>query len=264
MMDIAERQKRIVEHLAENQSASVSELSRMLDVSPVTIRNDLNQLAGSGHVVRVHGGAQLLGERQRQEVTFSRRQRIQAVQKQQIGAAAASLVQPFDTILLDSSTTAVAVVRALKCTSTLQDVTILTTGIWTALEVLGCPGVNVVLAGGLVRTTTGSIAGSITQQVLQQFNIQKAFLGAWGLTLEEGLTDTPLMEVELKRTIIQRSQEVIAILDSTKFGRAALASFASIDQIQRVITDPDAPYELVAALQERGVEVLIAQPVSAN
>jgi DeoR/GlpR family transcriptional regulator of sugar metabolism len=212
--------------------------------------------------MRLHGGAQMAGERHRQEYTFSKRQKIQALQKQQIGELAAGLVKPFDTILLDASTTAVSVVRALKCTPTLQDVTILTTGIWTALEVLGCPGVNVVLTGGQVRSTTGSITGSITQQVLRQFNIQKAFLGAWGLTLEEGLTDTPLMEVELKRAIIERAQEVIAIIDSTKFGRTALASFAAIDQIQRVITDQNIPPEMLAALDERGIEVLIAQPVS--
>jgi DeoR/GlpR family transcriptional regulator of sugar metabolism len=259
-MDIAERQKRIVEHLAENQSASVSELSRLLEVSSVTIRNDLNQLAQAGQVVRMHGGAQMLGERQRQEYTFAKRQKIQARQKQAIGELAASLIQPFDTLLLDASTTAVAVGRALKCDHSLHDVTILTTGIWTALEVLGCPGVNVVLTGGLVRTTTGSIAGSITQQALQQFNIQKAFLGAWGLTLEEGFTDTPLMEVELKRAIVERSQEVIAIIDSTKFGRVALASFASLDRIRRVITDPAAPPEMLAALRLRGVEVLVSQP----
>ena len=263
-MDVAERQQRIVEHLVENHSASVSELSRLLEVSSVTIRSDLNNLARSGQVRRTHGGAQMVGERHRQEFTFSRRQQIQALQKQQIGKLAASLIQPFDTILLDASTTAVAVVRALKCTPTLQDVTILTTGIWTALEVLACPGVNVVLTGGQVRTTTGSITGSITQQVLQQFNIHKAFLGAWGLTLDEGLTDTPLMEVELKRAIIERAQEVIAIIDSTKFGRTALASFATIDQIQRVITDSGAPQEMLAALSERGVEILLARAESEN
>jgi DeoR/GlpR family transcriptional regulator of sugar metabolism len=257
-MDVAERQKRIVEYLAENQSASVSELSRLLDVSSVTIRSDLNQLARAGQVTRTHGGAQMLGERHRQEYTFAKRQKIQASQKQEIGELAASLIQPFDTILLDASTTAVSVARALKCVPSLHDVTVLTTGIWTALEVLGCPGLNVVLTGGQVRTTTGSITGSITHQVLQQVNIQKAFLGAWGLTLKEGLTDTPLMEVELKRAVVERSQQVIAILDSTKFGRAALASFASIAQVQCVITDPDAPSEMVAALKERGVEVLVA------
>jgi DeoR/GlpR family transcriptional regulator of sugar metabolism len=198
-MDIAERQKRIVEHLVENQSASVTDLSRLLDVSSVTIRNDLNQLARSGQVTRTHGGAQMLGERQRQEYTFSRRQRIQAYQKQYDRRTGCSLINP-SIPSLDGSRRVRS--RALKCTKDLQDVTILTTGIWTP-GVLSCWGER--SAGWRsVRTTTGSITGSITGPSAIQHS--EGIPGRMRSHLEEKLTDTPLMEV-VKRTIIERSQK---------------------------------------------------------
>jgi DeoR/GlpR family transcriptional regulator of sugar metabolism len=257
-MDIPDRQQRIVEYLADRQSASVSELSDLLSVSAVTVRSDLNQLAEQGRVIRTHGGAQIMGDRYRQEFTFANRQRINALQKQRIGELAAGLIQPYDSILLDASTTAVALARAIRCSPNLQDVTVMTTGIWTALELLGCPGIHVLLPGGNLRSITGSITGVISRNVLSEFNFQKVFLGAWGLTLEEGLMDTPLAEVELKRAIVARTQDVIAIVDSSKLGRLGLASFAGLERIRRIVTDDGAAPDIIHGLRLAGIEVLMA------
>ncbi len=251
------RQQKILELLANQESAAVSELSDLLGVSPVTIRTDLNHLAEQGQVIRTHGGARLAGERMRQEYTYATRQRINAEQKRCIGQLAASLVQSDEAILLDASTTAVAVGKALMQRTDLHNLTVVATGIWTALELLGTPHINVVICGGHVRATTGSITGTLTHDVLRGFNFRRAFLGAWGITLEEGFTDTPLMEVELKQIIVQKSQEVNVVIDGSKFGRLALASFASVDHVARVITDDSAPEESVAALRARGVDVRI-------
>jgi len=188
------------------------------------------------------------------------RQRIRAAHKRAIGELAATLVKPHESILLDASTTAAAVGQALKRRRDLEDITVVTTGIWTALELLDAPHLQVVLSGGYVRNTTGSIAGSITQKLLEVFNFNKAFLGAWGISPREGLTDTHLVEVELKQSAIARAQEVVAVVDGTKFGRVGLASFAPIEQLSRVVTDEDAPPEAVSALRARGVGVLIASP----
>jgi len=255
---MADRHQEILEILIRQENVTVAELSERLDVSEVTIRNDLNQLAEEGRVIRTHGGAQITDERTRQEHTFIRRQRINVLQKRRIGELAATLVEPFESILLDASTTAVAVGQALKRNPDLQELTVVTTGIFTALEMLGCPFINVILAGGHLRSVTGSATGSIANQALQSFNFQKVFLGASGLTLEDGLTDTPLMEVELKQTMLNRAQAVIAVIDGSKFGRTALASMASIDQISYVVTDETAPADLIEALRERGVRVLVA------
>lgn len=257
-MHLNQRQQAILEQLLLQESATVSELSQRFDVSPVTIRSDLSLLSEQGRVMRTHGGARIVPGRTRQELTFATRQEINLERKRRIGELAASLIQPIESVLLDASTTAVAVAQAIKQRGDLRDITVVTTGIWTALEVLGTPEVNVVLTGGAVRNTTGSITGSITEQVLAQFNFHKVFLGAWGLTLEEGLTDTHLAEVELKRAIIARAQSIVCVLDGSKFGRLGLTSFASVDQIDHLITDDSAPADMIDCLRARGVKVHVA------
>jgi DeoR/GlpR family transcriptional regulator of sugar metabolism len=254
-----ERQQQIMAQLLNHDSASVSELSELFQVSPVTIRNDLKQLADQGRIVRIHGGARIANGRTRQEYSFATRQGINAKRKERIGQLAATLIGSVDSILLDASTTAIAVGQALKRSTNIREVTVVTTGLWTALELLDVPAINVVLAGGYVRNTTGSVTGPITNQVLQGFNFQKSFLGAWGVSLEEGLTDTHLLEVGLKKAVIARTQEVIAIVDGSKFGRLGLASFAAIDQISCLITDDSAPEAMLDALRQAGVKVMVAQ-----
>ncbi len=257
-MPLEQRLERIVEFLADRQIASVADLSEFFQVSPVTIRNDLNQLAELGRVIRTHGGARISNGRTRQELSFATRQRTNAEQKRLIGALAAQLVKPDEAIMLDASTTAVALAQALKLRTDLADVTVVTSGIFTALELLGNDAFNVVLSGGYVRSVTGSITGPITNEILSHFNFHTAFLGAWGVTPEAGLMDSSLIEVELKQTIVPRCREVIAILDGTKFGRTGIASFASIQDITRIVTDLSAPAEMVEALRARGIEVLVA------
>ena len=215
-MLINERQNQILDILSDRQVVTVTELADLLKVSTVTIRTDLNQLAEQRRLVRTRGGAMIVGEKTRQELTFAIRQQLNAAQKQRIGELAAMLVQSLDSVLLDASTTALAVGRALKQRSELTEVTIVTTGVWTALELLGAPQLNIILAGGNLQTSTGSITGSIARDALSKINIHKAFLGAWGLTLAQGLTDANLQEVELKQFIIERSREVIAVVDGSR------------------------------------------------
>ena len=252
-----DRHQKILERLADTEQITVAELSETFNVSPVTIRTDLNQLAEMGKVIRTHGGARLAGERMRQELTYATRQRINAEQKRCIGEVAAALVCSENAILLDSSTTAVAVGAALKQRSDLETITVVTTGVWTALELLGTPHIQVVLAGGQVRDTTGSITGLFTEEILSRFNFSKVFLGAWGINLEEGCTDTHLAEVELKQKMIARSRAVYIVVDGAKFGRSGLATFASPDQIAGIITDPSAPEEAISAFRQRGIDVQI-------
>lgn len=258
-MVIEERHEKIVELLLEQKSATVGEMSEKFDVSSVTIRNDLNQLAEQGRVERTHGGARLGDGRTRQEFSFITRRRINAAEKQRIGEMAASFVQSSESVLLDASTTALAVGRALKERTDLFNVTVVTTGIWTALEMLGAPHLEVVLTGGNVRNETGSIAGVVATDVLNRFHFHKAILGAWGLTLDGGLMDAPLVEVELKQAVLPRCQELIAVLDGSKFGRTSLATIAPISGISRIVTDESAPEDLLKKIGEQGVEIFVAK-----
>ncbi|MCB9452343.1 MAG: DeoR/GlpR transcriptional regulator [Anaerolineaceae bacterium] len=260
MTNMEERLTEILRLLdRRRERVDVRELAELTGVSTVTIRNDLNTLAREGKIKRVHGGAVLVQANKSDEYTFKTRQRLCADQKYRIGTLAASLVHAMDVILLDSSTTALAVGQVLQTRSSGMDITIVTTGIWTAIELMGTQGINVVVAGGNLRSTTGSLVGPLTRDFLRKINIRRAFLGAWGVTLEEGFTDTNLLEVELKQMIVQLAEEVIVVLDSSKFGEMGIASFAAIDQVHCVITDDAAPASILDGLRAQGVEVMIAR-----
>ena len=252
------RLQKILGFLAGKENVSVSELSELLNVSEVTIRADLNRLAEAGKVDRTHGGARLTEERVRQEYTFQRRKSLNAPQKVVIGHAAAQLIQPHDAVLLDSSSTVLALAHALREKEDLKDVTVIPTGIWTAIELMGCQNINVLLPGGYLRHTSGSITGLPTSEFLNDLIIKKAFLGAWGISPTIGLTDTHLVEIELKKFIVSRVEEVIVLVDGSKFGQTGLSVYAGIDKISKVITDETAPIDEIEQLRRSGIDVVIA------
>ena len=252
------RLQKILNLLAGKETISVSELSGVLNVSEVTIRADLNRLVELGKVDRTHGGARLSEERVRQEYTFQWRKSLNAPQKEIIGRTAAGLISPHDAILLDSSSTVLALARALRTRDDLTDLTAIPTGIWTAIELMGCQNINVLLPGGYLRHTSGSITGLPTSEFLNDLIIKTAFLGAWGISSSIGLTDTHLVEIELKKFIVSRVEEVVVLVDGSKFKQTGLSVYAGIEKISKVITDSTAPAAEVENLRRMGIDVIIA------
>ena len=257
-MIAAERHVQIEAILRGKVSVTVNELSEMLGVSPVTIRSDLNHLAEQGRLARTHGGATLANDLHRREFSFETRQQLHADQKRAIGELAATLIRRTEVVLLDASTTAFAIAEAIKRNPDITDVTVVTTGVRTALEMAGTPGISTIIAGGFVRDISGSTTGSLAVDVLNKINIHKAFLGAWGVNIAQGLTETHLLEVELKTNIMAHCDEAIAVVDSSKIGRVALATFAQVDQIARLVTDAGTDPDPLQAFRDRGVEVFVA------
>ncbi len=251
------RKDKILEYLRTRSTASVTELSDLLDVSEVTVRQDLNTLASEGLLARTRGGA-MLSNRSTNEFTFGARVAINAEVKQRIGEAAAALINPGDSIILDASTTGLYVVRALLARRDLHDLTIITNGIQTALELINRPDITTILTGGQLRMTAVSLVGSMAWDVLGRINATVGFFGARGVTLEHGLTDVHLQEANIKMKMMERCQQVVGLLDATKFGEVSLISFAPVDKIQRIITDAAAPADLVAGLREHGVTMDLA------
>ena len=253
------RKEKILELLAGRERISVKELSKKLDVTEVTIRTDLDSLAEKGKIARVHGGAKLIEDRVKQEITFQGRKTLNLSKKKSIAHIASQLVQPLDSILLDASTTVLAFANDLRQREDIKDITVIPTGIWTALELMGSSNINVLLPGGYLRNVTGSITGLPTQNFFNGLIIQKAFLGAWGISSESGMTDTNLLEIELKKDIINRVKEIIILVDGSKFNQSGLASYASVDQVSKIITDSSAPGEEIEKIKKMGVEVLVAK-----
>jgi DeoR/GlpR family transcriptional regulator of sugar metabolism len=248
-----ERHQRILGLLSTRGDAQVSELSGVLGVSDVTVRSDLATLAQRGLVVRTHGGA-VLPDRFPRELTFATREISNVELKRRIGDDAAQLIQHGDSIVLDASTTALQVARALR-TMRLQDITVITNGVHTALELLDLPGVSTILTGGQLRATPVSLTGALAADMLAKVHASIGFFGSKGLTVTHGMTDVNLQEVEMKRALARVCERVVALVDHTKLGDVGLATFVPLDQLDLVISDTDADRELVAELERAGVEV---------
>ena len=250
---LEERRQKILGQVSQNGRVSVTELSQQFGVSEVTIRSDLQALADHNMLVRTHGGA-VPTTRGLYDLSLTIRRQRQIQEKSRIGEAGAALVGDGDAIFLDSSSTALAIAGCLKHH---QHLTVITNSLVVAQEMLDAPDVTVVTPGGTLRRDTASLVGTDGLEMLRKYNIQKGFFGAHGINLPEGLTDVSADEAEVKRPLVAMCRQVIAVLDATKWGQVGLASFAHPEQINRVITDVDAPPELVQQMNSLGVQVTL-------
>lgn len=250
---LEERRQEILRRVNQQERVSVAELSQQFGVSEVTIRSDLQALAEQNLVVRTHGGA-VPAVRGLYDLSLAMRRQQQIGEKGRIGEAGAALVADGDAIFLDSSSTALAIAQRLK---NHRHITIISNSLAVAQEMLDAPGVTVVMVGGTLRRDTASLIGTDGLAMLHKFNIQKGFFGAHGISLNEGLTDVSAEEAAVKRPLVAMCLQVIAVFDATKWGRVGLASFASLEQIDSIISDLHASADLVEQVRALGIKVIL-------
>ncbi len=253
-----ERQQRIARIVEEHGRARVAELAELFDVSAVTIRKDLVALETDGRLIRAHGGA-IATEPNRAEHSFDVRERLQPAEKELIGAAAAAMVVDGESIALDASTTALALARHLKTRGSWVHLTVVTNGLRIASELAGHPGITVALPGGYVRWEALSVVGPLGAGIFERINVQKAFMGAAGFTMETGLSDATDEEAQIKRLMVGKAREVIAVVDHTKWERSAFATFCRTEKLTAVVCDDESPTEMLDLLRKQGIDVRIAR-----
>jgi DeoR/GlpR family transcriptional regulator of sugar metabolism len=249
---LVERRQEIIDAVGKAGKLSVAQLSDHFDVSEVTIRQDLQELHDQGFLLRTRGGA--VSSKRMPEMSFDMRQQQNAAEKARIGHAAAALVSNGDTLFLDASTTAHAMIPLLKKFS---ELTVVTNSLKVALAFLDAPQIQVTLPGGHLRRESISLVGLTDDSPMPPINIQTGFFGARGLTLEEGLTDVNMNEVALKRRIIQSCRQVVALVGSHKWGKVAAYTFARLPQIDMIITDPNASKDLVKGFKDNNIEIKV-------
>jgi DeoR/GlpR family transcriptional regulator of sugar metabolism len=248
--------RRVLELLETRDGVRVSELAAEFEVSEVTIRQDLTELARQGLVARVRGGVRALQHGQ-SELAFDVRLRLQAAEKIAIGRAAASMVGDGEAIALDSSTSAYYLALSLRGK---QELVVVTNGLLIASVLADSPGVSVLVTGGLLRLPAMSLVGEIASNVLKTTSINTGFFGARGLSFDRGLMDLNPEEVRLKQEMASACERVVGLFDRSKWQRNALLSFVPADRIDAIVTDTGAPTELVEAWRARGVDVVSAEP----
>jgi DeoR/GlpR family transcriptional regulator of sugar metabolism len=251
-----ERRQSLLEILRKQPGLRVPELATALDVSAGTVRNDLNALEEEGRLKRVHGGAVLKGQDQFQNNSFLRRFQENAAAKLAIAREAAFLVKDGDSILLDASSTDYFLARAL---SNRQRLRVVTNGFEVARELAQNPSNNVILIGGVVNNDSSSVTGLLSERIIEEFHIQKAFLSCSGFSLERGMTEILLAEAQIKRKAIESSRELFALVDSSKFGKEDLTPFARRERITRLFTDVGLSPEWIAQLEQAQLEFTICR-----
>lgn len=250
---LAERRRAIVELVQTQGRVAVTELSQRFGVSEVTIRADLQALAEQKLLVRTHGGAVRM-DNNLEELALTLRRQRQVKEKDRIGWAGAEQIEDGDAIFLDSSSTSLAIAHHLKDRRYL---TVVTNSLEVVHELFNAPGVDVVLMGGVLQRETASFVGAHGLEAIGKLNVQKGFFGAHGIDLVAGLTDVSPDEAAVKRPIAAMCRQVIAVLDATKWGRVGVASFASIDKVNTIITDAGAPGDLVTTFRARGIKIVV-------
>lgn len=254
-----ERQNEIARLVTEHGRVRVRDMATRFDVSTVTIRKDLAALEGEGRLKRTHGGA-MPPDRDRPEPAFDLRERLQPDEKARIGTAAVALVDDGDSIVMDASSTGLAVARRIRQRGGWSQLTVITNGLRIATELAGTQGITVLMTGGRVRWEAMSVVGHLGDGLFDRINVQTAFVGAAGFTLDAGLSDATEEEAQIKRTMVAAARRVIAIVDHTKWHRVAFATFCRIDEIDAVLTDDEAPADMVEALRARRIDVSLLPP----
>ena len=255
-MTTSQRRQSLLDVLRKQPGLRVPELAETLDVSEGTVRNDLNALEQQGLLTRVHGGAVINLQDQFQNNSFILRYQNNAAAKLAIARAAAALVNDGDSILLDASSTAFYFAEAL---SEHQRLRVMTNGFEAARELAQNTTNTVILIGGIVNKDSSSVTGLLSEHIIEELHIQKAFLSCSGFSLESGMTEVHLAEAQLKRKVIESSQELFALVDSSKFGKEDLTSFARPEKIRRLFTDRQLSPDWAERLQQAGVEFTICE-----
>lgn len=229
-----ERRKIILDKLTEQRRVTIKELSTVIQVSEATLRTDLTKMEKDGLLKRTHGGA-ILSDLSDIETNFSIREQKNKMEKSMIAKRAMELLSNGQCIMLDASSTALELAKTLKDTAI--RLTVVTSGINTALELNHHPDITVILLGGIVKRGSNSLEGNLGIGILDQINIDIMFTSANGFSIDSGLTDFSMYEVELKKSMVNASNKVVALLDHTKINKNSIASYATTDQIDMIITD---------------------------
>ncbi|WP_203229689.1 DeoR/GlpR family DNA-binding transcription regulator [Filibacter tadaridae] len=250
-----ERRKLILDKLTDQKRVTIKDLSKVIDVSAATLRTDLSKMEEEGLLKRTHGGAMLANQTD-SETSFFIREQKNRCEKAAIAQKALQLLSNGQCIMLDASSTALELARLLK--ETPLRLTVVTSGINTALELNSHPNITVILLGGIVKKGSESLEGTLGINILNQIHIDIMFTSANGFSIESGLTDFSMYEVELKKSMVQASKKIVALLDQTKMNKISIASFATTDQIDMIITDHEMPEGYSEKLAEHHVDIIIA------
>jgi DeoR/GlpR family transcriptional regulator of sugar metabolism len=257
-----QRQAMILEEARRTGAVRVSDLVGRLGVSDMTIRRDLDVLAGRGLVEKVYGGATSIVGKSTDEPGFEAKSGRQRVQKEAIAAVAAGLVRPGTAIGISAGTTTWTLARALD---SVPGLTIVTNSIQVADVLRGSNQAErtVVLTGG-VRTPSDALVGPVAVASLRTLHLDVVFLGVHGMADGPGFTTPNLTESETDRALVEAGRRLVVLADHTKWGTVGISTIADLNEADVVVTDDGLPDHAREILAEQAGEVLLAETAEAE
>jgi DeoR/GlpR family transcriptional regulator of sugar metabolism len=240
-----QRRALILEEVRRHGGARVNELTRKLNVSDMTVRRDLDTLARQGVLEKVHGGAVPVSETSTHEPGFEAKSSLELTAKEDIARAAAAMAAPGSSLALSGGTTTYALARHLLEVPHLTVVTnsVRVADVFHAAQRPGGgapsphPGAATVVLTGGVRTPSDSLVGPVADAAIASLHFDLLFLGVHGISPEAGLSTPNLAEAETNRRLVGAARRVVVVADHTKWGTIGLSSFASLDQVDTLVTD---------------------------
>ncbi len=245
------RQQRLLSIVSSRRGVRLEDLSAALGVSQATVRRDISELAAQGLLRRVHGGAVAV-DPSGAEPHFDAKAGVAADEKERIAARAVDLIAPDDTLYLDSGSTVLAVARLLHGWDRL---TVVTNSLPVAVE-LGGQGPRLIVVGGEFRPTSQAFVGPLTRHLLGDIHVNRALIGTYALSLEDGLSTTDAAEAFTKGLALERATQVIVLADSRKLGTSSFARAGRLDDVDILVTDDRADRGVVHSLEKRGITVI--------
>lgn len=254
-----ERTQFIIKTLQENKVASVSELSKAIQVTEETIRRDLEKLEKQGVISRVHGGA-YLREGYGNETPTEVRGKIFQMEKEKIAKMSLSFIKDYDSILLDCSTTASYIAKEIKTSE--KKISVVTNSLLVAKEVEDATHVRLILLGGEYKNSTKSFCGAVTVEALNHYYVDKVFISSAGISVETGMSDYTLEEATIRSKMIKQAKSCFYVADITKIGRNAIYRIGDLEDVDYLIVnesiDQKSP-ELKEALFSNKKEIVIKE-----
>lgn len=251
MKNTAYRRSFILEELDKNGQVNVGELSSALGVSEVTIRNDLDRLEESNLLVRAHGGA---FKTSNIALTVTEKKKINLDIKRKIGKRAAELINENDSIILDSGTTTFEISNNL---ARFQKLSVITNALDIVNNLAQYDNVDLFMPGGYLKEFSMSLVGPMAERNLRQLFCNKCFLGVDGIKPNQGVFTHQMEEAYLNQIMIDISEEVILVSDSSKFEKSGFAFICGMDKISTIITDDGIAPIYLEQLRKSNIEVIL-------
>jgi DeoR family transcriptional regulator of aga operon len=248
-----ERRMLIMKELDLKGQVNVISLSQALGVSEVTIRNDLSRLEQKNLLVRARGGA-MKADRVAVDFNLSDKKKLHYKEKLLIGKAASTLIENGDTIILDSGTTTMEIIRHL---SAFESLTVITNALNLVNTLAEQEKINIIVPGGFLRRNSLSLVGTTAEESFKNYFCDKLFLAVDGFNTTHGLSTPNVEEAHLNRVMISIAKQVIVVMDSSKFHKRSFAFIAPLSAVDIVITDSGIPAEDQKKLENAGVKVMI-------